>query len=450
MMKGKFLGTLAILAALATAVFTGCDSPTGNEPEPITFTVTFDSAGGSAVQAQTGLEFGATATAPTPPTRAWHPAAGLWLSSDWDELPETPMFTFGGWRHGNETWNFATDTVTENITLTAHWTAPTVEVSPIEEVEANDVAAAVAHANANPGAFVLAIDASVESGQNLMRDGNTNLTIVGLGQPREIRFVTGSNSQRLFDVGPATGADATISLTLGSNVTLVGRDGNTNDLVRVWNGARLYMYGNSRITGHRNGREGGADGSGAAVQVRYGGAFTMRGGIIIGNRSTNTAGARTALGGGVNVHNTSIFNMEGGEIAGNYRYGNIPSDLVFSGAGIATLSGSAAVARLVINGYASHVSIGSDWTGNVRHVDLRYGTGASGATGIVVDRWTSAANNTVLTAADQALPSGVLGRFGSESRRFIASTEANSRSFGAGYEIVIEGVAGVLREAGAN
>ena len=163
MMKGKFLGTLVILAAFATAVFTGCDSPTGNEPEPTTFTVTFNSAGGSAVPAQTGLEFGATATAPTPPTRAWHPAAGLWLSSDWDELPETSTFTFGGWRHGNETWNFATDTVTENITLTAHWTAPTVEVSPIGEVEANDVAAAVEHVNANAGAFTLAIDEDIST-----------------------------------------------------------------------------------------------------------------------------------------------------------------------------------------------------------------------------------------------------------------------------------------------
>jgi len=417
---------VAICAALALALaLAGCDN--GASPGGGGFTVSFDSAGGTAVAAQRVSE-GGRAARPADP--AGVSSAGLWRK-----------VAFVEWQceDGYE-WLFS-NPVTGNMTLTARW-AGALPDSP--ELAGIDVQAAVAHANANPGAFVLAINANVESGQNLMRDGNTNLTIVGLGQPREIRFVTGSNSQRLFDVGPATGTDAAISLTLGSNVTLVGRDGNTNDLVRVWNGARLYMYGNSRITGHRNGREGGADGSGAAVQVRYGGAFTMRGGIITGNRSTATAGARTGLVGGVNVHYTSIFSMEGGEIAGNYRYGDTPADLVFTGAGIATLSGSAAVARLVINGYASHVSIGSDWTGNVRHIDLRYGTGASGATAIVVDRWTSAANNTVLAAAGQTLPSGVLGRFGSESRRFIASTEANSRSFGAGYEIVIEGNVGVV------
>jgi len=171
----------------------------------------------------------------------------------------------------------------------------------------------------------------------------------------------------------------------------------------------------------------------------------MRGGVITGNRSTATAGARTGLVGGVNVHYTGIFSMEGGEIAGNYRYGDTPADLVFTGADVVSLSGTATVTRLVINRYDSHITIGSDWTGTVRHVDLRYGTGASGATGIVVDRWTDAANNTVLRAASsQTLPSGTLERFGSESGRFIASTDANSRLFGDTYGIVVEGNAGVV------
>ena len=39
-----------------------------------------------------------------------------------------------------------------------------------------------------------------------------------------------------------------------------------------------------------------------------------------------------------------------------------------------------------------------------------------------------------------------MGRFGSESGRFIASTDANSRLFGDTYGIVIEGNAGVVRQ----
>jgi len=342
---------------------------------------------------------------PTERPPSWPPSAGLWC-------------------------NYTEERVGEFTTITSA-----------------NFSAAVTYASERAMPLTLAISQHVDSGQIIIEQSDADLTIVGVGQPREIRFTTTSNSQRLFDVGPASGTDTTISLTLGNNITLVGREGNQNDLVRVWNGASLYMYGNSRITGHRNSREGGVDGAGAAVQVRTGGTFTMRGGVITGNRSTATAGARTGLMGGVNVHYTGIFNMEGGEITGNYRYGNIPADLVFSGAGIASLSGSATVARLVINVYTSHIAIGSDWTGSVRHVDLRYGTGASGATGIVVDRWTNTANNTVLQAANQTFPSGTLERFGSASRRFIASTEANSRSFGDNYEIVIEGNTGVVRAA---
>ena len=152
----------------------------------------------------------------------------------------------------------------------------------------------------------------------------------------------------------------------------------------------------------------------------------MRGGIITGNRSTHT-GPGTALVGGVNVHFTGIFNMEGGEITGNYRLDDMPADLVFSGAGVASLSGNAVVTRLILNGYDSQITIGADWTGNVRHIDLRVGGAWAGAT---ADDWIRPANNTVLQAAPgQNLPGNTLAMFGSESRRFIGGTEGANRSF---------------------
>jgi uncharacterized repeat protein (TIGR02543 family) len=71
----------------------------------VTYTVTFDSQEGSAVDSATGVSAGATITKPIDPTRAG--------------------FTFAGWYReaGHETpWDFATDKVTANTTLYAKWT----------------------------------------------------------------------------------------------------------------------------------------------------------------------------------------------------------------------------------------------------------------------------------------------------------------------------------------
>ena len=72
---------------------------------PANFTVTFNSQGGSAVPSQVVAD-GGKATSPTDPTK--------------------DGYTFGGWYKeaaGTNAWTFATDTVTENTTLYAKWTA---------------------------------------------------------------------------------------------------------------------------------------------------------------------------------------------------------------------------------------------------------------------------------------------------------------------------------------
>jgi len=82
-------------------------------PEPDTYTVTFDSNDGSAVDPITGVVSGATITAPTPPTKT--------------------DFEFAGWFKEealiNE-WNFAADTVTADITLYAKWEEPVIPPEP--------------------------------------------------------------------------------------------------------------------------------------------------------------------------------------------------------------------------------------------------------------------------------------------------------------------------------
>ena len=124
MVKRKFWVTPVILAAFAAMVFTGCDSPTGNNNydeivngtglgngngQPATFTVTFNNAGGSAVSSQTAAQGGLVQVPST--TRTWVSSAGLWAE---------PFYIFGGWLHDGELWNFETDTVTADKTLTAH------------------------------------------------------------------------------------------------------------------------------------------------------------------------------------------------------------------------------------------------------------------------------------------------------------------------------------------
>ena len=102
----KILFVILSLALSFVLVFAlvSCNEPApevndgGGDPE--IFTVTFDSAGGTAVSVQT-VESGKKATEPTAPERAG--------------------YEFLGWYLGDEKWSFVGHVVTENITLTAKW-----------------------------------------------------------------------------------------------------------------------------------------------------------------------------------------------------------------------------------------------------------------------------------------------------------------------------------------
>ena len=87
------------------------------------YTVTFDSCGGTSV-AGISAEQGSKLTAPTQPTRT--------------------MFVFAGWYKDsryNNVWDFATDTVEENITLYARWTAEEVRVTSVNgaDIDGTDI-----------------------------------------------------------------------------------------------------------------------------------------------------------------------------------------------------------------------------------------------------------------------------------------------------------------------
>ena len=112
-MRNMLRGILLLLLMVSgLSIFLSCKGPNST---PTLYTVTFDAQGGSTVTSLK-VEHGKTVTQPDNPAR--------------DE------FTFGGWYKESACttpWNFATDTVTTNITLYAKWTpvAPTTELFTI-------------------------------------------------------------------------------------------------------------------------------------------------------------------------------------------------------------------------------------------------------------------------------------------------------------------------------
>ena len=109
-MKKRLLLT-AVLLTLICLLFTACQNicphiydadgvcKICNADAP-TYTVTFNSAGGSEVPSQT-VKHGSKVDRPENPTRE--------------------SYTFVGWYHGDSRWSFDKDTVKNNITLTAKW-----------------------------------------------------------------------------------------------------------------------------------------------------------------------------------------------------------------------------------------------------------------------------------------------------------------------------------------
>jgi len=245
---------------------------------------------------------------------------------------------------------------------------------PITDVAANDISAAFAFVNANPGPagnpiqYTLLIDQNINSGFQFLgadrRRGEFTaaLTIAGIGGEQIIQY-NGSAEGSLFHVGDwHPGGSFNGNLTLENNITLRGINDGRNALVRVVAGT-LTMKAGSKITGHTN--RGGVDGGGA---VTVSDTFIMDGGEISGNnfpfslfseRAADHAAEHVAGGvfvstpefgsslasfimnggtitnnksffaGGVFVGNHSVFLMNGGSITGNFNEINMlnPQDV---------------------------------------------------------------------------------------------------------------------------
>ena len=113
----RFFSIGALCAAMFCLALTGC-----KHTEPKTFTVTFNSQGGSAVAAIKNIADGARITKPAEPTKN--------------------SFMFGGWykeQACTNAWNFTADVVKSDITLYAKWNGgnePEVNPNPASNYSA--------------------------------------------------------------------------------------------------------------------------------------------------------------------------------------------------------------------------------------------------------------------------------------------------------------------------
>ena len=250
-------------------------------------------------------------------------------------------YGFGGWYKEvacTNQWNFATDTVTNNIILYAKWeqlvTVPgTTLADKLQWLKINA---------ASNSTYMLEVTATHESlaPQNLSYTGRNNITIrlKGIGAGRVIEL---SSNGSLFSIQDG------VTLILEENLILRGKTGNDGSpLVLVNSGSTLTMNQGIKISGNTSssylgggvnvdggtfimsggeisGNTSSSYGGGVCVNGKYmadgryvGGTFTMNGGAISGNTAINSS-SDSPYGGGVYVARFCTFIMNGGEISGN-------------------------------------------------------------------------------------------------------------------------------------
>jgi len=181
----------------------------------------------------------------------------------------------------------------------------------------NLVAAAVAHANSNPGdgPFVLRLRSNLMVDATATIGAGVHLTVEGIGGRRRI---TRTGQGNLFNINGANR-----SLTLDDYITLAGTAGNNVVLVHVAGGASLTMNAGAQITRNTSAvQAGGVNVTGAAS------TFTMNGGEIYRNTTTGVGS-----GGGLRVAGGATFVMhEGAVIRDNTTTGNNSGGVYISGA----------------------------------------------------------------------------------------------------------------------
>ncbi|MDR0443672.1 MAG: fibronectin type III domain-containing protein [Treponema sp.] len=130
------------------------------------------------------------------------------------------------------------------------------------------------------------------------------ITLLGSGIERKISLNANGS---LFTV------NAGVTLTLDTNISLVGRSTNNASLVYV-NGGNLIINDGAKITGNNAGNT-----QGGGINVQSSGTLTLNGGIISGNTANNGGGGMCIFGNAV-IHSGKI---NGNEDKSGYGGGGI-------------------------------------------------------------------------------------------------------------------------------
>ncbi|MCL2155897.1 MAG: putative Ig domain-containing protein, partial [Leptospirales bacterium] len=187
-------------------------------------------------------------------------------------------------------------------------TPDTIDETQTPKVSGNDIDAAITYVNDNAGTgeYSLLVGEDITVAPNTIRglnQTNAKLTIIGIGEMRKISMNTSSQG-RIFTVG-ASGKTG-ISLTLGNNITLVGRNDNNEPVVYVQNGAKLTMKSNAIIRGNTTS----GDSSGVYVYGN-GSSFTMNDNSSVSGNTAFTFSGGSCSGGVYVYGNGSSFTMNG-------------------------------------------------------------------------------------------------------------------------------------------
>lgn len=278
----------------------------------ISYTVTFNTNGGSTIgpiQVGRGAK---VKVPPTDPTKTGALAAGAYIGSVTD--PDNVDFTFGGWYSDSACttpWDFDTQ-IWGNTTIYAKWDSP---------VESLDVSAQdVGSFNAGDPAklvyrtiqYVNSLDLAAETHYTVVMGGNgtiwggqfptlnkENAVVHVLGAGSERRITT-SNNANVFTLGAGT-------LVLGKNVLLNfnGTGAHNYPLVSIQNTSTFIMEEGSRMD-DSNFKQ-------YLIQITSsGGSFVMNGGSISNNTASTDKTPCAPIG-----NSWGIFVMNGGVISGN-------------------------------------------------------------------------------------------------------------------------------------
>jgi uncharacterized repeat protein (TIGR02543 family) len=371
----------------------------------VLYTVTFDSKGGSAVQP---IDMGEGDTIfPRPADPTWSGSTDITVAEVIAAVIENGVAgayevksekSFAGWiTEDGKVWNFNTDKVTKNITLSAIW-GPAALDSVYDN--AGDFITwfqdeLYPHIeNHLDRKFVIAIDKDEVFSEP--KEVRGDFTIIGMGGEKKIS--TTDNEGKIFHV------KVTGSLTLGKDVTLQGGENKWGSVVEVTGDstttAALTMLDGSKITGQQSSGEGTTIGRAAAVNLGEHSRFVMEGGEISGNNNIHrykTMGSGAVYVAGA-AQGNARFIMRGGVIKNN---NGVWSDIVVRReAGQISLSGNATIEGglwLEISGdripRRYGVTIDKDWSGTANLV----------LTSSMADSWTYHGTS--------ASPSRIVGRW---------------------------------------